>query len=119
MAMIWEAKRGSGGVVYTGTLSDAGGPIDLTGKTVTLNVRASVDSPKIMDNHAVANAANQTTTGKGGIACTFTFADLNIPVVYGGYLLEFKIVSGPITYFIPTEGSDDDAYGRLVIKPSL
>jgi hypothetical protein len=115
----WVVKKEATNTVRTGTLSDADGPIDLTNKTVTLNVRRTPTSTPIIDNAAVTKAANQSTTGKGQISYTFTALDLDHEALTDGYLLEFKMVEGSRVDFVPTDEDGNRTYGRLIIQKSL
>lgn len=121
MAMTWVVKQGAAGCVRTGTLSDASGAIDLTNKTVTMTVRKKVGSTPLLDDHAITKAANQSTTGKGQISCTFTTDDLDdLPLSKGeGHLLEFKLTEGSTIDFVPLDEDGNQTYGRLVVQASL
>lgn len=113
--ITWVVKKGATGTVRTGTLTNSSGAIDLTNKTVTMNVRATEDGPKLIDNASVTKTTPQTA---GGISYSFT-ADNLTALSVGEYLLEFKLVEGATVDFVPTDDDADLTYGRLVVQKSL
>lgn len=115
--LIWTIKRGETGAVRTATLSDASGAIDLTNKTVVMNVRETPNGPKWIDAATVTKAANQSTTGKGQISVTFSEAMADIPPAR--YLIEFKATEGSVISYFPLDADEDVSYGWLIVQPSL
>lgn len=115
--LIWTIKRGETGAVRTATLSDASGAVDLTNKTLVMNVRETPNGPKWIDAAAVTKAANQTTTGMGQISVTFSEAMAAIPAAT--YLLEFKATEGSVISYFPLDDDEAVTYGWLIVQPSL
>lgn len=107
--------RGASGSILFFTLSEALGPIDLTGWTVTLTIEAlSGTDPGFALAACTVDPDQTTNKGKG----SFTFDAITSDLIPGEYRIKFRGVdlSGDIRYFPTGIGSDN--YGRLIVVPN-
>ncbi len=107
-------KRGEVGAVMEFTLSDEDGTVNLSGKTVTLNVKKRTtliidDVPCVIDPDQTANK------GKG----TYTFDATTAVIAKGEYNAEFKVVSGSNVSFFPKNKADERTYFKIEIQEPL
>lgn len=109
MSNKFTLKQGAVGTTIEFTLSDANGPVDLTGWAVTMTARKG------------------TVTAIDGGICTITDAEAgqgeyefdaeSAGIAVGEYKLEFKGTVGSDVYYFPTNRTNP--YGKLYVIASL
>lgn len=119
MGMTWRFKQGEVGKVLAGVLSDEGGPVDLTGWTVTVSASNSVGGTPVINDAACTIDPDQTAnTGK--VTLTLNSTTANIAASENGYYLEFSgTAPGGAIYKFPNRKSAEASYARLVVRKSL
>ena len=110
MSNKFTLKQGAVGTVMEFTLTDADGPANLTGWTVTIIAKKGTSDPVIDGDACVMTDA---AVGEG----TYTFSTDSAAVPIGEYKLEFKATNGANVQYFPTNRTVP--YGKLYVVASL
>lgn len=112
---VFEMKTGQTAAVLTVVLSDADGPVDLTGWAwVKLTVRRKPGTAVIAASAMTADADQVANPGKA----IFAFTGANATLTPGVYDIEIKGQdAGGLVHYFPV--SETEPYGKLVVLDVL
>ena len=119
--LTWVIKNGENGTERTGTLFANGVPIDLTNKTVTMNVRVKPTLRKILSDIPITPDSDQSAnTGRITWLVLAAHTDPEtIPAKRDGYLIEFKLVEQSVIDYVPRREELSKTYGLLIVQENL
>ena len=126
--LVWVMTEGQTGKVLRGQLRDASGAVDLDAFDSVKFQVARTESSGLLVNHNITPDADQTTetfsggesvSGKGWFSFTTEATAAALPKRTGGYLVNFKALSGSNQYYFPQSRDARNTFGKLVVQDPL